>query len=63
MITVVRRILMQNGSRAALDSKYNPLVALGKSGSLGLSGFVNKFNKEGEHASSSLDAASHYVTL
>ncbi|KDR81789.1 hypothetical protein GALMADRAFT_239986 [Galerina marginata CBS 339.88] len=32
----------------ALDSKFNPLVALGKSGSLGLSGFVNKFNAEAE---------------
>ncbi|KAI0747647.1 hypothetical protein C8Q80DRAFT_1353629 [Daedaleopsis nitida] len=32
----------------ALDSKLNPLVALGKNGSLGLSGFVNKFNAEAE---------------
>ena len=31
-----------------LDSKLNPLVALGKKGSLGLSGFVNKFNAEAE---------------
>ncbi|KAJ7685037.1 hypothetical protein DFH06DRAFT_969067 [Mycena polygramma] len=32
----------------ALESKFNPLVALGKSGSLGLSSFVNKFNAEAE---------------
>ena len=32
----------------ALDSKLNPLVALGRSGSLGLSGFVNKFNADAE---------------
>ncbi|KAF5391297.1 hypothetical protein D9757_001947 [Collybiopsis confluens] len=32
----------------ALDSKFNPLVALGKNGSLGLAGFVNKFNAEAE---------------
>lgn len=32
----------------ALESKLNPLVALGKSGSLGLSGFVNKFNADAE---------------
>ena len=32
----------------ALDSKMNPLVHLGKKGSLGLSGFVNKFNAEAE---------------
>ena len=32
----------------ALDSKLNPLVALGRSGSLGLSGFVNKFNADGK---------------
>jgi len=32
----------------ALESKFNPFVALGKSGSLGLSGFVNKFNSEAE---------------
>ncbi|TFK72175.1 hypothetical protein BDN72DRAFT_371720 [Pluteus cervinus] len=32
----------------ALDSKLNPLVALGKAGNLGLSGFVNKFNAEAE---------------
>lgn len=31
-----------------LESKYNPLVALGRNGSLGLSGFVNKFNAEAE---------------
>ncbi|KAF8631431.1 hypothetical protein AX17_005108 [Amanita inopinata Kibby_2008] len=33
---------------AALGSKLNPLVALGKSGQLGLSGFVNKFNADAE---------------
>lgn len=32
----------------ALESKFNPLVALGKNGSLGLSGFVNKFNADAE---------------
>jgi hypothetical protein len=32
----------------ALGSKFNPLVALGKAGMLGLSGFVNKFNSEAE---------------
>ncbi|EJF62578.1 hypothetical protein DICSQDRAFT_84388 [Dichomitus squalens LYAD-421 SS1] len=32
----------------ALDSKFNPLVALGRNGSLGLSGFVNKFNADAE---------------
>ncbi|KAF8652731.1 hypothetical protein AX16_004230 [Volvariella volvacea WC 439] len=32
----------------ALESKFNPLVALGRSGSLGLSGFVNKFNADAE---------------
>jgi len=32
----------------ALENKFNPLVALGRSGSLGLSGFVNKFNAEAE---------------
>ncbi|KAJ7219131.1 hypothetical protein GGX14DRAFT_434737 [Mycena pura] len=32
----------------ALESKYNPLVALGKAGSMGLSSFVNKFNAEAE---------------
>ncbi|TFK88792.1 hypothetical protein K466DRAFT_575189 [Polyporus arcularius HHB13444] len=33
---------------SALDSKLNPLVALGRSGSMGLSGFVNKFNADAE---------------
>lgn len=32
----------------ALESKLNPLVALGRTGSLGLSGFVNKFNADAE---------------
>lgn len=31
-----------------LESKMNPLTALGRSGSLGLSGFVNKFNADAE---------------
>lgn len=33
---------------SALESKFNPLVALGRNGSLGLSGFVNKFNAQAE---------------
>ena len=33
---------------SALDSKFNPLLLLGRNGSLGLSGFVNKFNAEAE---------------
>ncbi|GLB35393.1 hypothetical protein LshimejAT787_0209580 [Lyophyllum shimeji] len=33
---------------AALESKLNPLVALGRTGTLGLSGFVNKFNADAE---------------
>jgi len=32
----------------SLGSKFNPLVALGKSGTLGLTSFVNKFNAEAE---------------
>ncbi|EMD34460.1 hypothetical protein CERSUDRAFT_97712 [Gelatoporia subvermispora B] len=32
----------------ALDSKFNPLVALGRSGAVGLAGFVNKFNADAE---------------
>lgn len=32
----------------ALESRFNPVVALAKNGSLGLSGFVNKFNAEAE---------------
>ncbi|KAF9050660.1 hypothetical protein BDZ89DRAFT_1057108 [Hymenopellis radicata] len=32
----------------ALESKFNPLVAMGRSGTMGLSGFVNKFNAEAE---------------
>ncbi|EPQ58419.1 hypothetical protein GLOTRDRAFT_36442 [Gloeophyllum trabeum ATCC 11539] len=31
-----------------LESKFNPLVALGRNGSMGLTGFVNKFNAEAE---------------
>lgn len=33
---------------SALESKFNPLVALGRNGSFGLSGFVNKFNADAE---------------
>jgi hypothetical protein len=33
---------------SALDSKFNPLTLLGRNGSLGLTGFVNKFNAEAE---------------
>jgi len=33
---------------SALDSKFNPLVHLGRKGAFGLSGFVNKFNAEAE---------------
>jgi hypothetical protein len=32
----------------ALESKLNPFVALGRNGSMGLSGFVNKFNADAE---------------
>lgn len=32
----------------ALESHFNPLVALGRTGTMGLSGFVNKFNQEAE---------------
>ncbi|KAH7922819.1 hypothetical protein BV22DRAFT_1069793 [Leucogyrophana mollusca] len=32
----------------ALDSKFNPLTALGRTGALGLGSFVNKFNAEAE---------------
>lgn len=31
-----------------LSSKLNPLVSLGRSGSMGLKGFVNKFNADAE---------------
>ena len=33
---------------SALESKFNPLVHLGRKGTFGLSGFVNKFNAEAE---------------
>ena len=33
---------------SALDSKFNPLIHLGRKGTFGLSGFVNKFNAEAE---------------
>lgn len=32
----------------ALESKFNPLLHLGRKGTFGLSGFVNKFNAEAE---------------
>lgn len=32
----------------ALESKFNPLVALGRSGAMGFAGLVNKFNAEAE---------------
>jgi hypothetical protein len=34
--------------RYALESKLNPLIALGRTGSLGLSSLVNKFNSDAE---------------
>ncbi|KDQ59418.1 hypothetical protein JAAARDRAFT_77553 [Jaapia argillacea MUCL 33604] len=37
-----------NFMETMLESRFNPLVALGKSGSLGLKGFVNKFNSDAE---------------
>ncbi|KIY51015.1 hypothetical protein FISHEDRAFT_37727 [Fistulina hepatica ATCC 64428] len=43
-IAYPRLVFLEN----ALGSKLNPLVALGRAGSLGLSGFVNKFNAEAE---------------
>ncbi|KAL1680859.1 hypothetical protein EV122DRAFT_206983 [Schizophyllum commune] len=33
---------------SALESKYNPLTILGRNGSMGLTGFVNKFNADAE---------------
>ncbi|KAF7967663.1 hypothetical protein HWV62_17338 [Athelia sp. TMB] len=33
---------------AALDSKFNPLLYMAKSGTMGLGGFLNKFNGEAE---------------
>jgi hypothetical protein len=33
---------------SALDSKLNPLTALGRSGTMGFSSFVNKFNSDAE---------------
>lgn len=33
---------------SALESKFNPLVALGRAGSMGLTSFVNKFNADAE---------------
>lgn len=32
----------------ALDSKLNPLIALGRSGTAGFSSLVNKFNADAE---------------
>lgn len=47
----------------ALDSKLNPLVAIGKTGSLGLSGFVNKFNSEAELLDDLVRLHSHYMRI
>ena len=33
---------------SVLDSKFNPLIHLGRRGTFGLSGLVNKFNAEAE---------------
>jgi hypothetical protein len=33
---------------SVLDSKFNPLIHLGRKGTFGLSGLVNKFNAEAE---------------
>jgi hypothetical protein len=33
---------------SALDSKLNPFIALGRSGTMGFGGFVNKFNADAE---------------
>ncbi|KAH9926121.1 uncharacterized protein B0H18DRAFT_1085075 [Fomitopsis serialis] len=43
-IAYPRMVFLEN----VLESKMNPLTALGRSGSLGLSGFVNKFNADAE---------------
>jgi hypothetical protein len=47
----VEHVIIQTGMvflETALESKFNPLVALGRNGALGLSGFVNKFNADAE---------------
>ncbi|KAI0290515.1 hypothetical protein BC826DRAFT_1092547 [Russula brevipes] len=43
-IAYPRMVFLEN----MLSSKFNPLVTLGKSGALGLKGFVNKFNADAE---------------
>ncbi|GBE82620.1 Uncharacterized protein SCP_0410050 [Sparassis crispa] len=43
-IAYPRMVFLEN----LLESKMNPLVALGRAGSLGLSSFVNKFNADAE---------------
>ena len=43
-IAYPRMVFLENW----LESKLNPLTALGKTGTLGLSGFVNKFNSDAE---------------
>ncbi|TFY58586.1 hypothetical protein EVJ58_g6335 [Rhodofomes roseus] len=43
-IAYPRMVFLEN----MLESKMNPLTMLGRSGSLGLSGFVNKFNADAE---------------
>jgi hypothetical protein len=43
-IAYPRLVFLEN----ALDSKFNPLLILGRTGALGMSGFVNKFNAQPE---------------
>ncbi|KAI0050058.1 hypothetical protein FA95DRAFT_1677081 [Auriscalpium vulgare] len=43
-IAYPRMVFLEN----MLSSKFNPLLSLGRSGSLGLKGFVNKFNADAE---------------
>ncbi len=37
-----------NFLETALDSRFNPIVALGRKGSLGMGGMINKFNADAE---------------
>lgn len=43
-IAYPRMVFLEN----VLESKMNPLVTLGRNGSLGLASFVNKFNADAE---------------
>ncbi|KAG9097813.1 hypothetical protein FRC06_007159 [Ceratobasidium sp. 370] len=43
-----------NFLETALESKFNPITTLAQKGSLGLSGFVNKFNKDRQSAQAKL---------